>query len=523
MTSAMRSLRVLRRYWGLTLISLVSLTIAMALGVAGLSVANTFVVLAPAAPQPDRLVMIYSRQPGKEIEQISFPDYEYYRTNNHVFTDVAAAPNSVGIDDDFNFDGRDVKVATRAVSETYFAVLGIRPFLGRFFSPGDDRSKTRLAVMTFSCWKRLGSDPHIVGKVLAKHTIVGVAPKEFTGSFFGFNGDLLTPLGELDDNTAWFTKRGVRRLILLARLKPGVKRSQAQAEMATLSGQLAAAYPKDDKDRAAVVTRATLLPPDAIPTAELMSAILIALLLLVLFIACANVANLLLAIAVGRRQEAAIKLALGAPRGRLIRKFLAESAVLCAAGGVLGYLLAAVAIARYSDFSVTFPSIGNFSVGMNLRLDALVVAFTIVLILTATLATGLAPALYASSPGLAQVLGGEIVVGGTRKRVRRNALVVAQVAVCTLVLVGMGLCQRNIYNLRHADLGFSARNLVAVEVYMEAEGYSEARGKEFYQTMRRTVAALPGVEAVTLAWDLPPLGAITVPVHLQDKAEPVWI
>jgi macrolide transport system ATP-binding/permease protein len=519
MPAAFRSLGALRRHWKLTAISAFSLSIAMALGILGLSVSNTLLVLAPAAPSPDRLVMIHSSSAGNAIDAVSYPDYKYYRENNHVFTDVAAAPNSIDLNDDVSFEGREVKLVTRPVSENYFAVLGIQPYLGRFFSPDADESKSLTAVMTWSCWKRLGADPNIIGKVLAKHTIIGIAPKYFTGSFYGVDGDLFTGLGELDGNSGWFRERGARRLFLTARLKPGITRRQASAEMAALSGQLASAYPREDKDRAAVVTRATLLPPDVIPTAQLMSAILMALVVLVILIACANVANLLLAIAVARRQEAAIKLALGASRGRLIREFLRESTILCAVSGVLGYCMAAAAIARYSDLSIAFPMFGTFSFGLDLRLDATVAVFAFVLALIASLATGLAPALYASSPGLAQILGGESVIGGTGKGVRRNALLIVQIATCTLVLVGMGLCQRNLYNLRHADPGFSARNLVAVTVYLEGEGYSVARGKEFYETLRRTAAGLAGVESVSLALDLPLFGASEVPVQLPDSVK----
>lgn len=375
--------------------------------------------------------------------------------------------------------------------------------------------------MMYSCWVRLGSDRHIVGKKVAGYTVTGVAPKEFTGSLYGLNGDLITPLTLANYDRTWFAQRDARRLFLIARLKPGVSRRTAQAEMAALSGQLASAYPKEDKGRTAVVTRATLLPPDLIPTAKLMGTILMAFVLLVLLIACANVANLLLAIAVGRRQEAAVKLALGAPRGRLVREFLKESAVLSVASGILGFVIVAAVIARFSDWSVEWPGLGTFSFGLNLHLDATVAAFTGLLVLIAGLATGLAPALYASSPSLTQILTGEIVVGGTRKSARRNALVIVQVAVCTLVLVGMGLCQRNLYNLRRVDVGFSARNLVADTVYMQAEGYDEKRGKEFYGTLRRTVAALPGVESVSLAGNLPLLGGDQIPVQIPNAAQTV--
>ena len=514
MTSTIRSVRVLLKHWRLTAIAVFSLSIAMALGVISLSLSNTFLLLMPAAPEPERLAMIYGRSDAGGVDQISYPDYKYYRENNHVFTDIAAAPNSISLYEDDNLNGQMVKVLSRPVSANYLTVMGIRPFLGRMFSAAD--GDAQLAVMTWSCWKRLGSDLRIVGKKVASFTIVGVTPKEFTGSFYGLNGDLLTLLTRREYTDSSRDRREDRRLFLLARLKPRVTRRQAQAEMTALAARLAADYPKENKNRTAVVVRATLLPPDSVQGAELALAILLVVVLLVLLIACANVANLLLAVAVGRRQEASIKLALGAPRGRIIREFLRESAVLCAAGGLLGYGIAAAVIAHYSDFTFTFPIYGSFAFALKLQLGGAVAAFTVGLILIAILATGLPPALYASSPNLAQALSGEIVVCGTRKAARRNILVIAQVATCTLVLIGMGLCQRSLYNMRHVDLGFSARNLVAVGVYPRNSGYDEARGKQLYETLRNRIAALPGVESVTLASSLPLLGGEVVDVHYPD-------
>jgi len=493
-----RSTRILRKHWKLTAIAVFSLSVAMALGVISLSLSNTFLLLPPAAPEPERLVKIYTRTPTEAVETISYPDYEYYRKNNHVFTDIAAAPNSIQVSTNIE-EGREIKVVSRPVSDNYFAVMGLRPYLGRLFAPGDDSVAKPIAVMTYSCWKRLGADPNIVGKEITGITIVGVTPKEFTGSFYGFNGDLLTSLPRTDPA---FTSRNNRPLVLVARLKPGVSRRQAQADMSALSGQLASAFPKEDKDATAVVTRATLLPASD-PTVELVFAIMIGFVLLVLLIACANVANLLLAVAVGQRQEAVIKLALGAQRRRLIREFLAESALICGASAVLGYVAAAALIARFSDFSIEIPFLGTYSVALTLRLDATVASLTIGLMLIAILATGLAPALYASRPDIAQVLGGEIVVGGTRKNARRSILVIVQVAVCTLVLVGMGLCQRSLYNLRHTDPGFSQRNLVAVTIYPQGEKNTPVLGRELQENVRRAVASLAGVESVTLASALP--------------------
>jgi putative ABC transport system permease protein len=229
----MPALRTLRRYWKLAAIAAFSLSVAMALGIIALSISNTALFLAPAAPDPDRLVMIYSHSDAESVGHFSYPDFQFLRQNGQSFTDIAGAPNSIGFQSDLNFEGHPVTVMARPVSESYFQVLGIRPFLGRFFSPGDDRNPAKIAVMTYACWKRLGSDPDIVGKTVAGETIIGVTPRNFAGAFYGFEGDVFETLGP--EAGSWQTDRATRRLPLIARLKPGVSRRQAQAELTTLT------------------------------------------------------------------------------------------------------------------------------------------------------------------------------------------------------------------------------------------------------------------------------------------------
>ncbi|HEY4088127.1 MAG TPA: FtsX-like permease family protein, partial [Bryobacteraceae bacterium] len=207
-----------------------------------------------------------------------------------------------------------------------------------------------------------------------------------------------------------------------------------------------------------------------------------------------------------------IKLALGAARTRLMCEFLRESSGICFASAALGYALAAAVLTRFRAVNIELPMYGTYALGLNLKLDLSVAALTVALMFLAILATGLPPALWASNPAIAQLLSGEIVVGGTRRTARRNLLAITQVAVCTLVLVGLGLCQRNLYNLRHADLGFTARNLVSIQVFPRSENYTESKAREMYGKVLQSTAALPGVESVGLAQDLPLMGGAEIPV-----------
>ena len=219
-------LRMLLKNWRLTSVAVFSLAVAMAVSVAGLSVFNAVLLRPPAVVAPDRLVTIYTRSPAGEFENVSYPDYKFYRDNNQVFSGVAAFPNSV-LKLDVTIGDRDEPATISSVSDNYFAVTGIRPALGQMFSPGDDNKKMPGAVLSYSCWKRLGGEPGIIGKTLTfrRHrlTILGVAPRNFPGTVFGFASDVFITLATAADifqDPGSLTDRGQRGLLLLARLKP---------------------------------------------------------------------------------------------------------------------------------------------------------------------------------------------------------------------------------------------------------------------------------------------------------------
>jgi predicted permease len=499
--------RILLKNWRPALIAAFSLAVAMALSVAGLSVFNGIMLRPPTAAAPERLVTIYTVAPASDSHNISYPDYRYYRDNNRSFSGVAAVPEEISLIP-VTVGGSDQTGLVEASSDNYFEVMAIRPFLGRLFTPGDDDKRVPEALLTYSAWKRWGSDPQIVGKTLVlsrqrrAFTIVGVAPKDFTGAFFGFSADVITTLAA--NNSQALTQRNLW-VFLIGRLKPGVTRESAGADMRVLSGQLAVAFPKRDKDRVAVVTPATALSmdPDAQSTAELISAVLMGIVLMVLLIACANVANLLLGLATGRKQEMLIRSALGASRGRLMRQLLTESAILCAFGGIAGFLIASVALAQFSQFSLLMPLLGTFHFAVNFRTNGTVLLMTIALIFIASLATGLTPAICASSTNVAGALSGEAVIGGTHKSYVRNAMVVIQVAVCTLVIVGVGLCVRSLQNLKDVNLGFSARNLASVMIDLQSNGVPEAQRPNSYSQLKQAALQLGGVQSCSLAVELP--------------------
>ena len=525
--SSMRfSQRILRKHWKLTSIAVFSLAIAMAAGTVGFSVFNALLLRPPAVPAPERLVSIYTSTPTEEFSGSNYDDYKYYRDNNHVFSDVLAFPYSISVRP-ISYEGRVKSGLMNAVSDNYFSVLGVHPLLGRVFGPGEDDKPSALAVLSYSYWKWLGADPNIAGKTVTldrvQLTIVGVMPKTFVGTIFSDLPDIWYPLStdaavnhQVQD---WRADRNVHFLGLIGRLKPGVTRAQALADTQTLSKQLAAAYPKTNKDRVAQLTETSMLPVDSVSSAKIISAIIFAIVTLVLFAACSNVANLLLALASARRHEVLVRAAMGATRVLLVREALLDSTLIAAGGGLFGFLLAWLGLRQLMQFKPYIPGIGLVPLTIDFHPDIRVLAVTVTLIFVAGLATGLVPGLYSSSPNLAGALSGEIAVGGTRKGRIRSGLVVIQVAVCTVVLIGVGLCFRSLNNLERVGLGFSPRNVATLTLDFRANGYSEEQGRNMYARMREAAAQIYGVEAISLAGDIPVSGngGNTEQVHVQSS------
>jgi predicted permease len=492
------ALRILGKYWKLTTVAVVSLAIAMTASVAGLSFFNALLLRPPMAAQPSRLVALYDRTPSGDVQPVSFPEYKFYRDNNRVFSGLAAFNYGIGVGP-FEIGTRTEMVVTASVSENYFEVLGVHPAAGRLFS-GDDSVRKAEIVLSYSFWQRMGGDAAIVGKAVKSGndsaTVAGVAPKGFAGTIAGFAVDAWIPI-RMGNNADMFQNRDNRWLTPVARLKPGVGRQKAQADVSTLAQQLAHDFPASNKDHTVGLRPLTMLPADQLGLARMFSWTVMGVVFLVLLAACANVVNLLLSLATARRQEMLIRAALGASRRKLVGQLLRETAIICVVGSLIGFCLAWYGLERLLAFRpVLFNGLPPLL--LDFRPDLRVVGLAVAVMLLLTAAVGLLPALHSSIPNLAGALSGEIALGGTRKRRARNILVVIQTAVCTLVLVGAGLCLRSIEYLKRVPLGFSARNLVFT--YIGGQGETPAT---FYEAVRRETAALPGVTAVTLSTSLP--------------------
>jgi predicted permease len=495
------TVRILTKYWKLTAVAVVSLAVAMVASVAGLSVFNALLLRPPTASHPSRLLTLHQTSPAGE-RPASFPEYKYYREHNRSFSGMAAFSYGIGVAP-FEFAHEKGNVVGAGVSENYFDVLGVRPAAGRFFK-GDDSVPKREVVLSYPFWQRLGGDPAIVGKTInskgQQFMIVGVAPKGFSGTVAGFSLDMWGTLFTEESDRDPLSDRNNRSLTPFGRLRPGVTRQEAEADLRVQATQLAHDFPDFNKDCSVRVGPLTMLPGDLIGLARNVSWTLMGVVLLVLLAACANVVNLLLGLATARRQEMLIRAALGATRARLIVQLLREAGLICVLSGVIGFSLAWYGLQRLLDFRpVLFAGLPPLL--LDFRPDFRVVGLTVAVILLLTLAVGIVPALYSSVPNLAGALNGEIVVGGTRKRRARNVLVVFQTMIGTLVLVGAGLSFRSIEYLKQVPLGFSARNLVFTYVSDDDTKPAEIAG--FYARLRDEIEAVPGVTAVTLATSSP--------------------
>jgi predicted permease len=511
------AVRMLLQDPGFSTVAVLSLALGIGANTAIFTLIDTVLLRSLPVRDPEQLV-VFALNPEKLQTSLNYPDYRYIRDHNQSFSGVIAHGGlqaaALEVPDEGGRATSQVATVTN-VSGNYLDVLGVTPALGRVLSPQDNVTEDAhpWAVLDYAFWqRRFGGDPRVVGRAITLNgspfTVVGVARAGFTGTEVGNRPDLYVPimmLREIQRGAPMWNNRHYSWLTMHARLKPGVSMQAAIPEMNVLWKQIlasdpekrpVAAYEKDYEQR----NRATLLDGSGGYSGMRLQiqrplTVLMIVAGLVLLIACANVANLLLARAAARQREIAIRLAIGAGRLRLVSQLILESVVVALTGGVVAAIFAWWGV----RVLLTFLPKYRLPIQLDLTPDWRLLAFSFGICLLVGVACGLVPALQATRPNLTSALKVESSARGRTRFDVRRALVVAQVATSLLLLIGAGLFLRSLQNLRSINPGFVRESVLLVTVSPQQSGYKGQRTREFYEQLLARVQALPQVRVASLA------------------------
>ena len=511
------AVKMLWKSKGLTALAVISLAIGIGANSAIFSIVNSLLLRPRPVTNPHEIVELYSGDAETPYQTLSYPSYLDFRANNEVFSDLAA----YGIRQ-FKLTGPNQaeQVWGEAVSGNYFDVLGVPALLGRTFGAEEDQVLRRnpVVIISHDLWqRRFNSDPSVVGQTITLNdqqlSVIGVAPPQFTGMMRGLScqvwvPSMMMPAVEATAGDSLITSRGNKWLVLVGRLKPGTTIDQARARFELLTKDMQTAHPEEWIDRegnsvseqfvSVLAESETRVHPQLRESAYAAAALLFVIVNLVMLIACMNLASMLLARAVARRNEIAVRLALGASRRRIIRQLLTESILLSSIAGAAGILLAAWLQNLLIGFMPALPE--GIRIALDLHLDWRVLVYTIAVSTITGVFFGLAPAVQSSKADVSSVLKDDstISTGRYRKSRLRMSLVVAQVAFSLLLLISAGLVLRSLEKLRPTRLGFSSDNIVVAPLHLDESEYDRRKGHEFYRSLSERVAALPGVQHVSL-------------------------
>ncbi len=481
-----------------TIVAVIALALGIGANTAIFSVVNSVLLRPLPYKDPERLVMVWedATKFGYPRDTPAAANYIDWRDQNTVFEGMAAIA-----DESFNLTGvgDPERLEGRTVTANFFPLLGVDPHIGRTFTNDEDkRGSDQVVVLSYALWqRRFGGDNSIIGKTInlngLTHTVVGVMPARF--QFPTSDDAFWVPIAFTSEQ---MVNRGRHYLQVVARLKPGTSLEQAQSEMHTIASRLAQQYPDSNTDLgAAVVSLHEHLVGDIRPALL----ILLGAVGLVLLIACANVANLLLARAAVRQKEIAVRVALGARRWRLIRQFLTESVLLATIGGVIGLAIAFGGLLLLRSF---IPE--NIAQAREISIDLKVLGFTFLVALITGVIFGLAPAIQAARFNQTETLkegGRDSATGSGGKRIR-GLLVMAEVAVSLVLLIGAGLLINSFLRLRNVDPGFRADNLLTMKFDLPQPKYMEyERRAAFYSDLVQRVGAVAGVKSAAITTNLP--------------------
>jgi predicted permease len=526
------ALRTLRRNPGFTAAAVLSLALGIGANTTIFTLINTTLLAPIPVERPSELVAAYTTDPVGSfgglggLLPMSHPNFEDFRQQNEYLLDMAAySPTPISL----MTTGEPQPGIAELVTGNYFTVLGVKPAFGRFFLPDEDTTPggNPVVVLSYGSWlRRFGGDPSAVGRTVSVNgspfTVIGVAPEGFNGVNSLLSPDLWAPSmmsAKLlpAEMRAWMDERRALLFFAAARLKPGATIAAAEANLKTIAAILEREYPEPNKGRSVALrplAQATIFPGFR-DTFVLGGAVLMTIVALVLLIACSNVANLLMARAAARRQEIAVRLALGASRARLVQQLLTESVLLAALGGALG--LAFARVGRDAIWSLRPPFLAQNLVEQTF--DARVLAFTVLVSLATGLVFGLMPAVQASRPDVVGALKEETRGGGTSRRraLLGRMLVVAQVALSVVALAAAGLFLRGLQRANDVDPGFDVDRIAVVGVNPGQAGYDGPRAQQFYKAVRDRAGSMSGVQSAAWASFAPLTGALFKTVIKEEE------
>jgi len=505
-------LRMLAKNPGFTLIAVLMLGLGIGMNTAIISVVNAVLLRALPYPQAERIVVLWGKNESLKLNQsefpASYPDFMDWRERSRSFTQFAAMlPASFNLSD----SGEPERVGGAAVSADFFSVLNVGAALGSAFDAGAERSGAEsVVVLSHGIWtRRFGADPQIIGRTVAldskRYRVVGVMPVGFAfphgtdlPTIFGFpeRVELWTPLIPQDYQR---NQRANRDLVVLARLRPGVTLTAAQSEISDIASRLEGEYPGTNRGfRIQIISLYEQIVGAIRPALWT----LFAAVGFVLLIACANVANLLLARATTRRKEFAIRTALGAGRPRLVRQMLTESLLLAGLGGGVGWLLA-----RWGTSVLLRLSPGHLPRLDEVSMDYRLLGFTALLSLLTGAVFGLVPAWQAARLNLNETLKESGQITARSGQQMRSLLVVVEVALTLVLVVGAGLLVKSFLRLQRVDIGFDPQNLLTAQINLPLEQYPDNKQwSSFFNNLLERVEALPGVQSAAVTQYLPVSG-----------------
>ncbi len=513
------AVRVLAKSPGFSLVVVLSLALAIGANTSIFSMVNAFLLRPMPVSDPDRLLAVYVTAPnsGTNIDGFSYPQWKDFSAQDTGLTDIMGA---TGIPLSVTEGERPELIWGEIVTGNFFSGLGVHPVVGRGFLPDEDRApgEKAVCVLNYNFWqRRYRGDPEIAGKTIQLEghdfTVVGVAPRGFIGvTLFNFIPDVWVPVmmqqaiaPKLSDMTKGRDNRWMSSL--RARMKPGVTPKQAQAALNVVAHQLAKEYPKTDADLTVhVMAGGARTQPWAFTTGLIpaITGIMAAVVLLVLLIACANVANLMLARGASRAREIGIRVAVGASRTRLIRQLLTESVLLSLMGAAGGILF----VGWFNAVSLRFYPTLDFAtmdISDSTRIDPRMFVFAFLLSMVAAIIFGLFPAFRATRVSQSSAMKGEqstVEIGRVRFSAG-NVLVMVQVALSCVLLVVGGLFLRSMQFAHSADIGMYRTGITMFSVNLDLQGYDEERQATFERTMMDRLRAIPGVDDASYAFQLP--------------------